>query len=112
MADESAIPCSFKPKKARISNKYYIDEQLLAILETSACDEFDEVESVASLGWESSSDGETSVDETQHSDNVDHVTNIATNNNCTKRTDVEWKPDPQHMINFPFLKKRMFAFSS
>ncbi|KAK9736605.1 hypothetical protein QE152_g11411 [Popillia japonica] len=101
MADESAIPCSSNPKKARISNNY-TDEQLLAILETSDCDEFDEVESVASLVWESSSDAETSVDEIQHSDNADHVTNMATNNNCTKRTDVEWKPDPQDIKIFPF----------
>ncbi|KAG5860679.1 hypothetical protein JTB14_033442 [Gonioctena quinquepunctata] len=64
--------------------------QLLAILEKSDCDEFDDVESVVSMGWDSSDDGVVSADNIQqNTDDADQQPNIATSNNDTKGTNVD-----------------------
>ncbi|KAG5897221.1 hypothetical protein JTB14_023640 [Gonioctena quinquepunctata] len=64
--------------------------QLLAILEKSDCDEFADVESVLSMGWDSSDDGEVSADNIQqNTDDADQQLNIATSNNDTKGTNVD-----------------------
>ncbi|KAG5899590.1 hypothetical protein JTB14_022918 [Gonioctena quinquepunctata] len=51
----------------------------------SDCDEFDDVESVVSMGWDSSDDREVSADNIQqNTDDADQQPNIGTSNNDTK----------------------------
>ncbi|KAG5900319.1 hypothetical protein JTB14_026327 [Gonioctena quinquepunctata] len=54
MTDESALPSPSNPKKRESARDI---TQLLVIIEKSDCDEFDDVESVVSMGWDSSDDG-------------------------------------------------------
>ncbi|KAG5892984.1 hypothetical protein JTB14_031835 [Gonioctena quinquepunctata] len=91
------------PKKRELARNI---TQLLAILEKSECDEFDDVESVVFMRWDSSDDGVVSADNIQQNTDVaDQQPNIATMNNDTKGTNVDWKTNSQDMKNVPFLKK-------
>ncbi|KAG5896205.1 hypothetical protein JTB14_006652 [Gonioctena quinquepunctata] len=76
MTAESAVPGPSNPKKRELARNI---TQLLAILEKSDCDEFDDVESVVSMGWDSSDVGEVSADNIQQN--------------------VDWKTNPQVMKN-------------
>ncbi|KAG5875193.1 hypothetical protein JTB14_029367 [Gonioctena quinquepunctata] len=70
------------------------------------CDEFDDVESVVSMGCDFSDDGEVSADNIQqNTDDADQQPNIVTSNNDIKGTNVDWKTNPQDMKIVPFLKK-------
>ncbi|KAG5895405.1 hypothetical protein JTB14_029417 [Gonioctena quinquepunctata] len=103
MTDESAVAGPPNPKKRELARNI---TQLLTILEKSDCDEFDDVESVVSMGWDSSDDGEVSADNIQqNTDDADQQPNIATSKNDTKGTNVDWETNPQNMQNVPFLKK-------
>ncbi|KAG5872952.1 hypothetical protein JTB14_020343 [Gonioctena quinquepunctata] len=110
MTDENAVPGPSNPKKRELARNI---TQLSAILEKSDCDEFNDEESVVSMGWASSDDGKISADYIQqNTDDADQQPNITTGNNDTEGTDVDWKTNPQDMKNVPFLKKRKFACSS
>ncbi|KAG5896353.1 hypothetical protein JTB14_005831 [Gonioctena quinquepunctata] len=100
MTDKSAVPGPSNPKKRELPRNI---TQLLAILEKSDCDEFDGVESVVSMGWDSSDDGEVSADNIQqNTDDADQQPNIASSNNDMKGTNVDWKTNPQDMKNVQF----------
>ncbi|KAG5894029.1 hypothetical protein JTB14_018132 [Gonioctena quinquepunctata] len=99
MTDESAVSGPCNPKKQELARNI---TQLLVILEKSDCDEFDNVESVVSMRWDSSDDYVVSVDNIQHTDDADQQPNIETGNHDTN---VDWKTNPQDVKNVPFLKK-------
>ncbi|KAG5878131.1 hypothetical protein JTB14_015114 [Gonioctena quinquepunctata] len=95
MTDESAVPGPSNPKMRELARNI---TQLLAILEKSDCDEFDDVGSVVSMGWDASDDGVVSADIIQqNTDDADQQPNIATSNNDTKGTNVDWKTNLQDM---------------